>query len=97
MEQPQLPENSIEAFIDEGLAQQKKTLEAKDQSNILYHKLFKQNEDGAKLLAIWKEKALLNPSVLPHFTQFEAGLEEGRKCFIRDIMAAIAIVESENE
>jgi len=90
-----LPENSIDAFLDEGLKQTEETLQAKEQSNNLYHKLFKQNQDGHKLLEIWKEKALLNPSVEPHFTQFQAGIEEGRKMFIRDIMAAINSVESE--
>jgi len=57
------------------------------------HKVFAQNDTGKELLEIWKEALIMNPTVTPHSTQFQAGIEEGKKEFIRNIYLTIKKVE----
>lgn len=90
-----LPENSLESFIDEGLAQMEAFNKMADRDAILLHKVFVQNEDGAELLEKWKNDLIMIPSVLPESTQFGAGITEGGKMLIRNIIASIQSVESE--
>lgn len=90
-----LPENSIDAFIDEGLNQKELFQKLADKHAVLLHKVFVQNEAGAELLAKWKDDLLMIPSVMPHFTAMEAGLNEGPKMLIRSIITQINSVESE--
>ena len=90
-----LPENSIDAFLDEGLSQQEAFNKSAEKSAILLHKVFVQNEDGAELLEKWKNDLLMIPTILPESSQFGAGLTEGGKMFVRNIITQIQSVESE--
>lgn len=59
----------------------------------LIHKVFKQNKAGAELLETWKEVLIMRPTVTPCSTQFQAGIAEGNKEFIRNILLTIKKVE----
>ena len=91
----EMVENSLEQFLDEGNAQQQKFKELAEKNAILIHKVFEQSEDGRELLAKWKDDLVMVPSVQPHYTQFEAGMAEGAKMFIRNIIIQVNTVESE--
>jgi hypothetical protein len=88
-------DNSLEEFIDAGLNQAKAYNALADENANLHHKIFKQSEDGAKLLAKWKDDLLMVQSIHPHSTQFEAGLMEGMKVFVRNIIILVESVEKE--
>ena len=60
----------------------------------LIHRVFKQNKDGAELLAIWQKTLISTPTVTPHSTQFQVGIAEGNKEFIRKIYLTINNVEN---
>lgn len=60
----------------------------------LIHRVFEQNPQGKELLEQWKEVLIMNPTVTPNSTQFQAGIEEGKKEFIRNIYLTIKNVES---
>ena len=90
-----LPENSIDAFLDEGLKQQDAFNKLNDKAANLLHQVFVQNEHGAELLEKWKNDLLMIPTILPESSQFGAGLTEGGKMFIRNIIVQIQSVESE--
>lgn len=91
------PSSSVEEFLDEGLKQQEVFKQLAEKNAILLHKVFKQSDSGQELLAKWKNDLIMVPSVLPHYTQFEAGIAEGAKMFIRNIIAQIETVENDNE
>lgn len=59
----------------------------------LQHKVFKQSTDGAELLELWKESLIMNPVVTPSSTSFGAGIEQGKRDFIRYILLTIKSVE----
>lgn len=59
----------------------------------LIHKVFAQNQDGAELLALWKESLIMTPTVTPNSTQFQAGIAEGNKEFIRNVYLTIQKME----
>ena len=88
-------DNSLESFIDQGLKQSEAFNKIADENANLHHKIFKQNEDGVKLLAKWKDDLLMVQSIHPHSTQFEAGLMEGMKVFVRNIIILVDSVENE--
>jgi hypothetical protein len=90
-----LPENSIEAFLDEGIEQTNQTNAAANKNAEMLHRVFVQNEYGAELLAKWKNDLIMIPSVLPESSQFGAGLTEGGKMFVRNIITLIQSVENE--
>jgi len=90
-----LPENDLESFIDEGMKQADAFTKLADKNAVLLHKIFMQSEDGAELLAKWKNDLIMVQSIHPHSTQFEAGLMEGMKVFVRNIIIQIESVESE--
>lgn len=90
-----LPENSIEAYIDEGLDQQSKFNSLMERNNILLHKVFVQNQDGAELLSKWKDSLIMTPTLAAESTAFEAGLNEGEKRFIRNLITSIQSVEKD--
>jgi len=90
-----LPENSIDAFLNEGLNQQEAFNKSAEQGAILLHRVFIQNKDGAELLEKWKNDLLMIPTILPESSQFSAGLTEGGKMFVRNIITQIQSVESE--
>lgn len=79
-------------FIEEGGAEDFER--QANQVNELIHRVFVQNEDGAKLLEMWKQDLIMTPSVQAHYTQFEAGIAEGAKHVIRRIINAIKSVET---
>ena len=60
----------------------------------LIHAVFEQNQQGKELLSIWKEALIMNPTVTPNSTQFQAGIAEGNKEFIRNIYLTIKSIES---
>ena len=90
-----LPENSIDAYVQAGIDQADMFNKLADQNSILLHRVFKQSTEGAELLAKWKDDLLMIPSVMPHYTAMEAGLMEGAKMFIRNIIIQIESVEKE--
>ncbi len=90
-----LPENSLESYVDEGLKQQEDYNKLQEKSAILLHKVFAQNEDDAELLEKWKNDLLMIPTILPESSQFGAGLTEGGKMFVRNIITQIQSVENE--
>jgi len=59
----------------------------------LIHRVFKQNKAGAELLAIWQKTLIMTPTVTAHSTQFQVGIAEGNKEFIRKIYLTINNVE----
>lgn len=82
----QLPENSIDQFLDEGLKQQEAFKRLVEQEAIRVHKVFAQNEDGRELLEHWRDSLLMVPSAGPNSTQIEIGIAEGIKQFVRNII-----------
>ena len=90
-----LPENSIEAYIDEGLASQEKFNVLMERNKVLLHKVFVQSEDGAELLAKWRDSLMMIPTISAESTQFGAGIIEGEKTFIRNVIISIQSVEKE--
>ena len=65
-----------------------------DRSNELIHQVFKQNPKGKKLLKLWEQSLILVPTVTPNSTRFEAGIAEGKKTVVREILLAINSVEA---
>ena len=63
--------------------------------DVLIHKVFKQSEDGAELLAFWKENLIMSPTAQAGMDSVGIGINEGRKSFIRDILLTIERVENE--
>ena len=61
----------------------------------LIHQVFEQNPLGKELLTIWKEALIMKPTVTPHSTQFQVGIEEGKKEFIRKVCLTITKVEGQ--
>lgn len=61
----------------------------------LIHKTFAQNESGQELLEFWRESLIMSPSITPNSTQFQAGIEEGKKEIIRNILLTIKKVEAD--
>ena len=90
-----LPENSIDAFIQQGIDQADSFNKSADSAAVLLHQVFVQNEHGAKLLEKWKNDLLMIPTILPESTQFGAGLTEGGKMFVRNIIFQVQSVEQD--
>ena len=90
-----LPENSIDEFLQDGIDQTNETNAAANRNAEMLHRVFVQNESGVELLAKWKNDLLMIPSVLPESSQFGAGLTEGGKMFVRNIITLIQSVEQE--
>jgi hypothetical protein len=90
-----LPENSIEAFFSEAEDQEKRNKALFEKNNILLHKVFVQNPDGVELLNKWRDSLMMIPTISPESTQFGAGIIEGEKTFIRNIITSIQSVENE--
>ena len=90
-----LPENDIDSFIQQGIDQADRFNKAADKNAVLLHKVFKQSDAGAELLEKWKNDLLMIPTILPESSQFGAGLTEGGKMFIRNIIVQIQSVEQE--
>lgn len=59
----------------------------------LIHQVFEQSPQGKELLQLWKEALIMAPTVTANSTQFQAGIAEGNKEFIRNILLTINKVE----
>jgi hypothetical protein len=92
-----LPENSIDEFFNEKNVQDRKNEELFNKNNILLHKVFVQNKDGAELLAKWRDSLIMIPTLESESTQFGAGMNEGEKRFIRNLIASMKTAEQDNE
>ena len=65
-----------------------------NQRDYLIHQVFKQNEAGARLLAMWVNDALIMaPTARPGDDLLAIGLEEGKKEFIRKVLLTIQKIE----
>ena len=91
----EIQDNSVDAFIQEGLDQMQAFNKLTEESSVLLHRVFVQNEAGVELLEKLKNDLSMIPSILPHYTQFEAGMAEGAKMFIRNIILQCQSVEKE--
>lgn len=58
------------------------------------HRLFKQDPDGAEIMADMVRATIRCPVVQPNDTQFAAGIREGRARVTRDILDMIEYAES---
>lgn len=61
----------------------------------LIHKVFSQSDDGMELLEHWTSALIMTPTVVPGADQFLAGINEGKKEFIRNILLTIERVGNE--
>ena len=97
MKQEFNPFDSIVGIQDpEELARnQAEQVEIHNRMDYLIHQVFEQNKAGKELLSLWKDALLLNPVVTPNETQFGAGIEQGKKDFIRLILLTIKKVEAD--
>jgi hypothetical protein len=77
----------------EAFKQQSMSDEAGKKLDYLIHHVFQQDEKGRELFKIWKDVLLMTPTVQSGFDNFAAGIEEGKKTFIRNIMLTINKVE----
>lgn len=77
----------------ESLRRQKDAEEKANKLDYLIHAVFEQNEQGKELITIWKEALIMQPTVEPGIDQFDAGIREGQKRFIRGILLTINRVE----
>lgn len=66
-----------------------------DKLDQLIHEVFEQNEKGKELIGVWEKALIMSPTVTAHSTQFQAGIEEGKKEFIRNIYLTINKVQGE--
>jgi hypothetical protein len=92
-----LPENDLESFMQQGIDQDAKNKILFDKNNHLLHRVFVQSEIGAELLAKWRDSLMMVPTLASDSTQFDAGMNEGEKRFIRNLIVSIQSVEQDNE
>lgn len=59
----------------------------------LYKQTF-NTESGRKVLAIMMSSTIMQPTVMPSASQFEAGIREGRADIVRGIMRQIELAET---
>ena len=90
-----LPENSIDSFVDEGIKQAESFNKLAEESAVLLHRVFVQTPEGVQLLEKWKNDLIMIPTILPESSQFGAGLTEGGKMFVRNIITQVQSVENE--
>jgi hypothetical protein len=90
-----LQENDIDSFLDEGMKQKEAFDKLADENAVLLHRVFAQTPEGIELLAKWKNELIMLPSILPESTQFGAGLTEGMKAFVRNVIVQVQSVEQE--
>ena len=90
-----LPENSIDSFVDDGIKQAEAFNKLAEENAVLLHRIFVQTPEGVQLLDKWKNDLVMMPSILPESTQFGAGLTEGAKMFVRNIITQVQSVEKE--
>ena len=78
---------------EEALRQTKEAEAKARRLDYLIHRVFEQNKEGAELLGIWKEALIMQPTVEAGMDNFEPGIREGQKSFIRGIFITIKKVE----
>ena len=61
--------------------------------DLLIHRTFAQTEAGVELMKLWQESLLMAPGLQPGMCDKEAGIIEGKKSFIRNIILTIRRVE----
>ena len=61
----------------------------------LIHRVFQQNKDGAELLRLWEGALIRQPTVVSGGDMFGAGINEGLKTFIRNILITVEKIENE--
>ena len=61
----------------------------------LIHNIFAVSPDGKELLDIWQNALLMQPTAVSGMDSIGIGIEEGKKTFIRGILATIRKVENE--
>lgn len=61
----------------------------------LIHNIFAVSPDGVELLEIWETALLMQPTAVSGMDNIGIGIEEGKKTFIRGILATIRKVENE--
>lgn len=64
-----------------------------DEYNRMLHRVFKQTEDGKKLLALWQDDLLMEPGNTEGIDPYQLGRVEGRKEFVRVILRSIQQAE----
>ena len=90
-----LPENDLDSFLNEGMEQKAAFDKLADENAILLHRVFAQTPEGVQLLEKWKNDLIMIPTILPESSQFGAGLTEGGKMFVRNIITQVQSVEQE--
>ena len=73
--------------------QQKKQYQQVNEFDKLVHRVFKQSEDGAKLLGFWNDHLMTSPEDSAGIDPFRLGQESGRKDFVRRINGQIIQAE----
>ena len=58
-----------------------------------YHQIFKQNPIGVEILERMIQTTIMQPTLHPNDTQFQAGIREGRCDIVRQIIQQIKIAE----
>lgn len=61
----------------------------------LIHNIFAVSPDGKELFDIWQNALLMQPTAVSGMDSIGIGIEEGKKTFIRGILATIRKVENE--
>jgi len=87
--------DEIKGFTD-SIEVEKLKIEAEVERNkisYLLHQVFVQNEQGRKLIETWKDTLINTPSFDGNSSQFDAGLNEGEKRFVRNILLLLKQVE----
>lgn len=72
---------------------QKEEEAKQNKMSYLLHQVFEQNKLGKELMTIWKDGLINMPSLDGNSTQFAAGLNEGEKRFVRNILLLLKQVE----
>lgn len=76
------------------VAKLKQEEEAKlNKMSYLLHQVFVQNTQGKELMETWRNVLINTPSFDGNSSQFEAGLNEGEKRFVRNILLLLQQVE----
>lgn len=83
--------------INESLDKQNKAAkaakEADQRQRYLIHRAFRQNEAGAELIDLWKDRLLMNPVANAGDDLLQIGINEGINRFVRSIILVCDAVE----
>ena len=71
----------------------KKIYQQVDEYNRMLHRIFRQTEDGQKLLAYWEGDLRMEPGNSEGADPYHLGRVEGRKEFVRTILRSIEQAE----